>query len=863
MKTRIQTNGMNRYLPPASSTPGDSSVVVNLRKRSECLTPTGSPQELYTLDSHERKLVCIHTCYDGEHHITEDNTGLYYEVCVENGPENIDTISTPIFEKQEGETILSTRTIGNTLIVFCPQNTYYLLYKEGEYISLGERPEIPVISFYPQGTYPITTAIDAHDFNKSYTDPKRIDFNDVQYYDAVYYAGVFKCQELAREEHQFIQPILVRYAITLYDGSRLYASAPVMVSQSDAPLQPHQLKLLMQSSSNVCFGTLAGTMVATSYNLMCKIHHIALDNWKDVIRSIDIFVAPEATIFEPDMDVSKSENWLYYSVKKDTSGSSPSYWLIGEPYFSMEEISKRYLEDSLFYKIASFDNWEEWEDDSELEIKSEVRPDQLVHEEVLSVDNTTLLSTGAKFSYIHNKRLHIANLTKTLFPGFPIGLYNVGTGNSPLTAEVYIRTYIKSDRGESQVVWHGESNYFYNQLSPLISYPDSNAYKMEIVAQVSNIRYQKTINLTPSKYENRAEYLSPNFTAIILEQENTAESLSIPSPQNEVYTQPNILRVSEYENPFIFPAEMTYSISNSAITRVASITSALSEGQFGEFSLYLFTEEGIWALKNGDTIVCYETQHQLNRISIPSNSPIVPLENGILFITENGIFAIQGSTMQELLSFDEAVYESLTPITQQGADNELTSILSDTTKLSEFIPGSQVAYNPTEGELICSHPDHSYSIVIHLATLHIYRSTRVFPHIYSDATHLLGQDESGNIYNLSQETFSENTQAIAWISRPITLQPESYQRWREVCWRMAADNGNLRLSVWGGNDAEGEFNLVSRADTTGGIPGQVLMRQTTPPYKYFRLILTGEVSPDFHLSAVDVSALPIVDNRLR
>lgn len=101
--------------------------------------------------------------------------------------------------------------------------------------------------------------------------------------------------------------------------------------------------------------------------------------------------------------------------------------------------------------------------------------------------------------------------------------------------------------------------------------------------------------------------------------------LDIPLSENDTYTQPNILRVSELENPFVFPSEQTYTISNGEITGIATITAALSEGQFGEFPLYVFTEEGIWALQNGNGIVCYGAQHQLNREPILPENPIVPL----------------------------------------------------------------------------------------------------------------------------------------------------------------------------------------------------------------------------------------------
>ena len=101
---------------------------------------------------------------------------------------------------------------------------------------------------------------------------------------------------------------------------------------------------------------------------------------------------------------------------------------------------------------------------------------------------------------------------------------------------------------------------------------------MEIVVKSENTRYKGSFLLTASEYENRADYLNETLSAISLENDSLPAStpLDIPLSENDTYTQPNILRVSELENPFIFPSEQTYTISNGEITGIATITAALS-----------------------------------------------------------------------------------------------------------------------------------------------------------------------------------------------------------------------------------------------------------------------------------------------
>ena len=63
---------------------------------------------------------------------------------------------------------------------------------------------------------------------------------------------------------------------------------------------------------------------------------------------------------------------------------------------------------------------------------------------------------------------------------------------------------------------------------------------------------------------------------------------------------PNKLRVSQINNRFVFPQEFTYILSGGEITDLAAATAALSQGQYGEFPLYVFTTEGICGFAAGE-----------------------------------------------------------------------------------------------------------------------------------------------------------------------------------------------------------------------------------------------------------------------
>ena len=56
-----------------------------------------------------------------------------------------------------------------------------------------------------------------------------------------------------------------------------------------------------------------------------------------------------------------------------------------------------------------------------------------------------------------------------------------------------------------------------------------------------------------------------------------------------------MMRVSRVDNPLFFPAVSTYSF-DADIVAVCSNTVAVSQGQFGQHPLYVFTTEGVWLM---------------------------------------------------------------------------------------------------------------------------------------------------------------------------------------------------------------------------------------------------------------------------
>ena len=80
-------------------------------------------------------------------------------------------------------------------------------------------------------------------------------------------------------------------------------------------------------------------------------------------------------------------------------------------------------------------------------------------------------------------------------------------------------------------------------------------------------------------------------------QEGTFLRIEELTSQDEVIELPNKIYTSEVNNPFFFPLSGINTIGTGEIKGICSAVKALSEGQFGQFPLYAFTDEGVWALE--------------------------------------------------------------------------------------------------------------------------------------------------------------------------------------------------------------------------------------------------------------------------
>lgn len=127
---------------------------------------------------------------------------------------------------------------------------------------------------------------------------------------------------------------------------------------------------------------------------------------------------------------------------------------------------------------------------------------------------------------------------------------------------------------------------------------------------------------------------------------------------------------------------------------------------------------------------------------------------------------------------------------------------------------------------------------------------------------MLVQHKNGVIYNLNEER--PGNSPITLITRPFSgLQPDTYIRINQLYLRMYCSWAILTFAIAAAHDADGEYKIVHSFNYQGKIDGYLPIRLTIPPFKSYRLIMTGVVSKDFYLDCADIAYNTINNNKLR
>lgn len=479
-------------------------------------------------------------------------------------------------------------------------------------------------------------------------------------------------------EGYFYAPFLIRYCYRMYDGSMIMHSAPVLMM----PMLHHPVMTFVRTLTQGYTPGVDPGVDGDIYNIFvqrCKlmvrclnaqiVNANNLGKWKDLIKSVDIFITPQFSRIDTSQMIEKvginftdfnyalfsgveyinnpSISGMFqttYDYDNIYSGNLISYIL---PEYSESDYFSRIRRASYFYKLATINiddiqskiidavsaehqGFAELEFDASIlhniAVQEQMRDDYKTHNDLIPVYD----KEGGL--YVYNGRLNVFGLSEKLFEGFSPQImfpYVITSGASDVTA----RTYITTDSGTFRVNTDSVGGSWSDWLlkNGYIFYPDARAVAMHFYGGGSKRRLTASdelnaslsfmddsqIDSLPSPVNVRSGIVSPAIVPIL----------------NKVYT-------SKADNPYnfnMYPGEAAINtMGNGEVMGLAVCTRGLSGETVGNHDLVALCTDGLWALKVSASGT-YSDLHIFSREISINQKIICQLDQSFLFATNRSI----------------------------------------------------------------------------------------------------------------------------------------------------------------------------------------------------------------------------------
>lgn len=695
---------------------------------------------------------------------------------------------------------------------------------------------------------------------------------------------VNKALAVTAKKGYFSFPFLVTYAFRLFDGSHIGQSSPVlMIPSSDLPrarIATHVLdddgnlnmSLDLGPSSYGQFSGQQGLNPCSLRFRICSFDSDVFALWKDFIVGIDIYVSPQIYQYSVDDNIAVRDfdgtirafgNFLPSRTVIGTDTKEYSLEISGRCLVPAPESTRHTLHDKIseisnFYRIATIPFDDIAASDSFIELELVAKDlNNLVTRPTLDNDYHSRDALSARITHSYNSRVHLASLicTPALSPApsllIPYSSIS-GEASYAATVEVYLRKdgeIIKTPVSSSELI-HDISSI---SVPRFLFYPDADAFLMVITQR--NQKY--CFPLESHDFLDGAFWVDTRwtFSKCAVDSDNAV----IPKATASDYMMLGKIFVSDTNNPFKFRASSVVSVDAGEVLALSSAARALSQGQFGQFPLYAFTSEGIWAIEVSASGT-YSARQPITRDVCTNPGSITQIDTAVLFATDRGIMIISGSVAKCIsdpinsdFPFDATTLKNFS-ILHTGIGHPADKCFP-TVPFPRFLEKCSMIYDYIHQRILLFSPEYTYAYVYSLKSMSwgmICPDIRYGVPSYPEA---LAVDNKRCIVDFS--TSKEAPLPALLLTRPLKLDlPDILKTVDIVIQRGYFRKGSIRSVLYGSRDLFSWHIVRSSRD-------HIMRGFSGTPYKYYRIALICELQADESLDSATVRFFPRYTDRPR
>lgn len=747
--------------------------------------------------------------------------------------------------------------IGNVLCFVGVKTTKYAIWKNGSYLVFGKDDlhfGVEIANTYHQD---LTLKVEAGDdfykyfivedgnlklyFNTSAIGTRKM-FTDL---DAI---ANKKLAELGTEYLK--RNVFGVAALRLYDGTYINISNPFVLPSAESNVSSSRKINIYKNAVKPDApngNTITSSVGINKYTI--EIREVGnLQLYDDIVQGVDIFLTNGESFYQIDKSYPLASEdgieWLFL----DDMGARDVHDTIGNmPFYH-----------SIFIPLNEFGHPQV--------VK---RPTQT--EENISLADLNRISFGGTNAITYNNRLHIAGIRKNIDSSLvrqPYGykneeyltaIYEIPTNNGTYYLNGYIGNWQDiiavpiSDVKEIVVYEKRTSGYRKKRFT---LYSPSNFglsfFVQTLTGGIDDIMGGDWSDITESDW-NAVKQKADSFAA---------------SNSDDSY-QPSLIRVSEAENPLVFPAKNSVQVGSSIVSAMAANTRPISEGQFGDAPLYAFTDEGVWVLMLGEEGT-YIARQPANRDICSNQNGILQIDDAVLFPTERGIMMQRGRESECITDVLDGFPFDFNLIYSHSKENLYYPIsileLQDFeygevayVRFRKYLKNADMIYDYYDSRIIVFNPRYSYAYVYSMKSNLWGTMVNVFSKRVNSYPESYAINNAGKIVNVYVEEPSDNI-PFFFCTRPLTLGQGDSHKTMFTClirgyWTCDSNKSNGQI-LFGSNDMKHWFYIGSSIDNS-------LRNLVGSPYRYFRVAVIGKMNADESISSISTAFQPRWQNKLR
>jgi hypothetical protein len=652
---------------------GELAECINLTTDNEELKPVVQPAEFIVSATSELgmpKILFIHKFGKDERYICyyPSNHKIYWGVKSSSSIINITSLETNYDDS------VKISAVGKVLIISSDNFPirYYIWKNDNSYSDhIDNLPPIKLSADLQKNNVISHTAKIGNIFGETNFDNNITEENQSEYNDVVVGLYSENMNEI-KTKRCFARPFFVCAALELFDGSYAMMSQPILMPVTLTNNVYASILLTPISSPGVQHYSYGRAIkMFTYYSELSIKQETDYSGYSDLVKDVVIFVTDGINFYETEGD----QTWTNIAQAESLSDGIIDHHIIktpvpeDDPMSESQErffrpIKKRTSNDinddvkniSIFYRICSIGLKPRDLYPVTSLINSNTLRNLTTQPRLDSIDyfSNNLMYADMLFSY--NNRLNIAGAKRSIFPGFT---YFMPFGTD--TAGCTIKVEIKTDYGNKLAVI--ENVTIPDKTGFWFFYPDPRATKVVISGAVSFAHELK-------------EHVGWNgaYCFLGLPQNNTdtptSDSSSISATDKSPESLYNYIITSEVNNPWLFKAGGYNQVGTGNILAMSTITQALSQGQFGQFPLLVFSESGIWAMEVDKTGL-YQSVYPMSREVCINPNGIIQTDEAVFFVSKKGLMMIVGKEVR-------CVSEQMNGPTFRYSDSDLNQPADDT-----------------------------------------------------------------------------------------------------------------------------------------------------------------------------------------